>query len=147
MSAHEPALHQARSETDVRKLFSLMVQLRPHLGSADEFVERWKRQVTEGYHLIALYDGVQPRALAGYRLQENLVHGRFLYVDDLVTDAGVRGQGYGERLMTYLRTQAQTLQCGKLVLDTPLSNALGHRFYFRCGLLATSLRFNMPIEI
>jgi hypothetical protein len=31
------------------------------------------------------------------------------------------------------------------VLDTPLTNSLGHRFYFRNGMLATSLRFNMAI--
>jgi ribosomal protein S18 acetylase RimI-like enzyme len=144
--ATELVVHEAGSEADVRRLFSLMVQLRPHLSSADEFVERWKRQAAAGYRLIALFDDGQPQALAGYRVQENLVHGRFLYVDDLVTDAGARGRGYGERLMACLRKQAQVLECGKLVLDTPLGNALGHRFYFRHGLLATSLRFNMPIE-
>ena len=35
--------------------------------------------------------------------------------------------------MAHLRERARALGCGKLVLDTPLSNALGHRFYFRCG--------------
>jgi hypothetical protein len=27
------------------------------------------------------------------------------------------------------------------VLDTPLANVLGHRFYYRNGLLARSIRF------
>ena len=48
---------------------------------------------------------------------------------------------YGERLIVYLLDQARMLGCAKLMLDTPMSNALGHRFYFRCGLLATALRF------
>jgi GNAT superfamily N-acetyltransferase len=83
--------------------------------------------------------------LAGFRVQENLVHGRFLYVDDLVTDSGARGCGYGERLMQHLQEQARLTSCNRLLLDTPMSNCLGHRFYFRCGLLATALRFSLPI--
>jgi hypothetical protein len=31
------------------------------------------------------------------------------------------------------------------VLDSGLANALGHRFYYRHGLLATALRFNLPL--
>lgn len=135
----------AHTAPEVRELFPLMRQLRPHLDSADEFVARWQRQAREGYQLVALYADNKPMALAGYRIQENLVHGRFLYLDDLVSDQHARSKGYGEQMMTYLREQVRTQACSKLVLDTPLSNALGHRFYFRCGMLATSLRFNMAV--
>jgi ribosomal protein S18 acetylase RimI-like enzyme len=78
-------------------------------------------------------------------VQENLVHGRFLYVDDLVTDEALRGSGHGALLLAHLQQEARALGCGKLVLDTPLSNSLGQRFYFRNGLLATALRFNVAI--
>ncbi len=123
----------------------LIVQLRPHLADADEFLERWGRQCKAGYRLVVLRDAGTPVALAGYRLQENLVHGTFLYVDDLVTDARCRSSGYGEQLIRYLQEQAHEAGCSKLVLDTPMSNALGHRFYFRCGLLATALRFSTEV--
>jgi GNAT superfamily N-acetyltransferase len=136
-------LREIDDEAGVRGLYPLMSQLRPHLESADELVERWRRQTGDGYRLIALFDGAQPLALAGFRVQENLVYGRFLYLDDLVTDADTRGHGLGERLMSYLREQARRLECRMLVLDTPLSNALGHRFYFRNGMLASSLRFRV----
>ena len=130
----------------VRKIYPLMAQLRPYLPDADTFIAYWRRQSEVGYRLIALYNQGQAVALAGYRVQENLVYGRFLYVDDLVTDADRRSQGYGERLLQHLRSEAKTMGCAKLVLDTPMSNSLGHRFYFRCGLLATSLRFSIPAE-
>lgn len=147
MSNQNLVLHTVSSEADVRGCFRLMQQLRPHLTSEDEFCDRWRRQAAEGYHLAGLFDGREVVALTGYRVQENLVHGRFLYVDDLVTDAALRSGGYGEQLMAYLRDRANALGCGKLVLDTPLSNSLGHRFYFRCGLLASALRFNVPIKV
>ena len=132
-------------EDGVRRCYPVMSQLRPHLTSEDDFVARWRRQATDGYRLLALLDGPHVIALAGFRVQENLVYGRFLYVDDLVTDECLRSGGHGEQLMARLKQEARALGCGKLVLDTPLSNSLGHRFYFRNGLLASALRFNVAI--
>lgn len=132
-------------EDGVRRCYPVMAQLRPHLASEEEFVARWRRQASEGYRLLALLDGPRVVALAGYRLQENLVHGRFLYVDDLVTDETLRGDGHGGKLMDRLKQEARALGCGKLVLDTALSNSYAQRFYFRNGLLATALRFNITI--
>lgn len=146
MNACTAVLRTVAEEGDVRRCFPLIAQLRPHLVSEAEFVARWRRQTASGYRLVAIFEERQAIALAGFRVQENLVHGRFLYVDDLVTDNARRSGGYGERLMQHMREQAHELGCSKLVLDTPLSNALGHRFYFRCGLLATALRFTTAIQ-
>lgn len=142
-------------EAGVRRCHPVVAQLRPHIPTADELVERWQRQRAEGYRMVALEaeegeggeagKGGRIVAVAGYRVQENLVYGRFLYVDDLVTDAATRGNGHGEQLMDHLKQQAQALGCPRLVLDTPMANALGQRFYFRNGLLATALRFGIPI--
>jgi len=74
------ALRSLSNEADVRGCFRLMQQLRPHLTSEDEFLARWQRQAAQGYLLSGLFDGSAPVALTGYRVQENLVHGRFLYV-------------------------------------------------------------------
>ena len=86
-----------------------------------------------------------PVALAGYRVTENLVHGKFLYVDDLISDQTARGRGYGAQLLDKLKMEGRALGCNKLVLDTGLDNYLAHRFYFRQGLLAQALRFNIPL--
>jgi len=138
-------IQMVEDEAHARRCYPLMVQLRPHLTSEDEFVTRWQRQSLNGYRLLALHAESSILALAGYRTQENLVYGRFLYVDDLVTDASLRSAGHGAALIARLKQDALVLGCAKLVLDTPLSNALGHRFYFRQGLLASALRFSLPI--
>ncbi|HXT09288.1 MAG TPA: hypothetical protein VN715_20415 [Roseiarcus sp.] len=52
------------------------------------------------------------------------------------------GAGFGGALLDRLKQEAAELRCDKLVLDTPMSNFLGHRFYFRQGLLAKALRFS-----
>jgi ribosomal protein S18 acetylase RimI-like enzyme len=136
---------RAVTEADLDSCFPLMRQLRPHLTSAADFRDRWRRQSAEGYRLVALWERDGPIALAGYRVTENLVHGRFLYVDDLVTRADCRRGGLGARLLDHLKAEGRARHCAKLVLDTDLGNGLAHRFYYRQGLLAAALRFNQAL--
>ena len=111
-------------EAEIGACYSLMRQLRPHLSSPEEFIERWRRQAAEGYRILALWqnDDAEPRALAGYRITENLIHGKFLYVDDLVADQSERSRGYGARLLDRLKEEGRAQGCKKLVLDTGLDN-------------------------
>ncbi|WP_225773461.1 GNAT family N-acetyltransferase [Inquilinus sp. Marseille-Q2685] len=138
-------LRPVEDEAAVAACWPLMRQLRPHQDSEAELVARWRRQTAGGYRLAALWRGGRPVALAGFRVQENLVYGPHLYVDDLVTDEAERSFGHGARLMDWLAGEGRASGCARLVLDTPLANVLGHRFYYRCGLLATALRFGLPL--
>lgn len=139
-------LRAVTDDAEVIACFPVMKELRPHLRDASELVERVQRQAQDGYRLVALWQEGAVVALAGYRVQENLVHGRFFYVDDLVTSEKLRSQGHGEMLMDFLKAEASRLGCARLALDTPLDNYLGHRFYFRNGLLARALRFYAPVS-
>lgn len=141
MNAPHSRIVRMEDEAAVRACYPLMAQLRPNLDGADAWVKRWRELADLGYKLCAIDAAGSILALAGYRVQENLVHGRFLYVDDLVTDVSARRAGCGAQLIDHLKAEACLLGCEKLVLDTALSNALGQRFYFRHGLLATALRF------
>jgi GNAT superfamily N-acetyltransferase len=84
--------------------------------------------------------------LAGYRIEENLIHGRFIYVDDLVTEADERGTGLGGRLLDAVAAEGRRTGCARLVLDTALDNVLAHRVYYRQGLLARALHFSREID-
>jgi len=116
--------------------------LRPHLSDARELVERVRRQQAARYRLLAAWRDDAVIGLAGYRLEENLIHGLFVYVDDLVTTEAARRSGIGARLLDAVAAEGRRLGCARLVLDTGLDNVLAHRFYHRQGLLARALRFS-----
>ena len=139
-------LRHAETEAEIRACFPVMRQLRPRLQIPEDFLDIVMLQRGQGYRLLALWDDGKPVALAGYRRLDNLIHGRFLYVDDLITDAEGRGQGHGERLLRALCELGRTEGCQRLVLDTALANALAQRFYFRSGLLAKGLHFCMELQ-
>lgn len=133
------------SEQDYQACFNVMRELRPHLADAATFIAQVRRQAGHGYRLLAAWQDNLIKGLAGYRIQENLLYGRFLYVDDLVAASDARRYGLGGMLIDALRKEAQRQGCAHFVLDTALGNALGQRFYFRQGLLAKGLHFSQPL--
>ncbi|CAB3623819.1 MAG: GNAT family N-acetyltransferase [Achromobacter sp.] len=126
----------------LRACFPVMRELRPHLADERDFADRVARMRDEHYALLAVWEDDAPVALAGYRFQENLIYGRFLYVDDLVVTERSRGARHGAALLQALERMAREAGCAKLVLDTGLANALAQRFYFRQGLLTGAMRFS-----
>jgi ribosomal protein S18 acetylase RimI-like enzyme len=142
----EIALRHAETEVEVAACFPVMVLLRPHLRDAAELVARVARQRAEGYRILAAWRDPDPVALAGYRITENLIHGRFIYVDDLVTAEEARRGGLGAQLIDAVAAEGLAAGCKRLVLDTALDNVLAHRFYYRQGLLARALRFSREID-
>jgi ribosomal protein S18 acetylase RimI-like enzyme len=139
-------LRHADTDADVIACFDVMRQLRTQLHTPEELVARVATQRAQGYRLLAIWENGKPVALAGYRCLDSMFHGRFIYVDDLITDADGRGRGHGERLLEELRTLGRAENCQQLVLDTGLGNALAQRFYFRAGLLARGLHFSMDLQ-
>jgi ribosomal protein S18 acetylase RimI-like enzyme len=139
-------LRHAETDREVAACFRVMALLRPHLSTAKELVTRVARQRAAGYRILAAWRDDLPLALAGYRVEENLIHGRFIYVDDLVTAENERGSGLGARLLAAVAAEGQRDGCARLVLDTALDNVLAHRFYYRQGLLARALRFSRAID-
>ncbi|MGZ9712348.1 GNAT family N-acetyltransferase [Glaciimonas sp. GNP009] len=121
--------------------FPIMQELRPHLQDAQLFTAQIERQRTQGYRLLAAYKHNEILGLAGYRLQENLIYGEFIYIDDLVVTARLQRSGVGGELLEAVRQEAIGSGCAHFVLDTALHMALAQRFYFRHGLLARGMHF------
>jgi GNAT superfamily N-acetyltransferase len=133
------------SDQDYQASFDVMRELRPRLTDAATFTARARRQAEQGYRLLAAWQDDQVKALAGYRFQENLLYGRFLYVDDLVTASDARGHGLGAKLIDALREEGRRQGCTNFVLDTGIGNVLAQRFYFRQGLLAMGMHFRQSL--
>ena len=121
--------------------FQLMKILRLHLDTLENFSNQIKRQWEKDYTLLGLWIENDLVGLAGYRLTENLLYGRFLYVDDLVVKPDLQSKGYGAQLLEHVRNIAISKECDHFVLDTGLHMPLAQRFYFRNGLLAKGMHF------
>jgi GNAT superfamily N-acetyltransferase len=126
-------------------VFEVMKELRPHL-SLDQFRELYERAMPEGYRVAAVFDGDECRAAAGYRIATNLVNGKHLYIDDLVTADAWRSHGYGRLLNKYLVERARNDGCGSIQLDSAVHRGDAHRFYFRERYRITSFHFERHFD-
>jgi GNAT superfamily N-acetyltransferase len=134
----------AETDFEIAYCFRLMQQLRPHI-SATDFVERVKEQVMSGYRLAYLRSGDDVVSLIGFRILENLAWGRFLYVDDLVTDEQHRRRGYATILLTWVERIAREQSCQQLHLDSGLSRKSAHQFYKSQNLVMKSFHFSTVV--
>jgi GNAT superfamily N-acetyltransferase len=116
-----PVFHHAETPIDIAACFAVMRELRPHLPSVDEFVSRVQRQARDGYRLLAASIDDQIVGLAGYRVQENLIHGRFVYVDDLIVAASGRRAGIGALLLDRVSEECRRRQARGLRFSMPVS--------------------------
>jgi len=134
----------ATTNEEIRSCHPVMRQLRPAYGP-DELVAKIRRQEPDGYRLALLIDEGEVVAVAGYRISENLAWGKFLYVDDLVTDAERRSKGYGRRLLEWLAATAREAACDELHLDSGVQRFGAHRFYLLQGMNITSHHFQLGL--
>jgi len=147
MAPGEFHLNHATEPADILACLPLLRELRPHLGSDSAVLAQIQRQAQQGYRLLVLRRGGEAVACAGYRISENLVRGRFLYVDDLVAAARERSRGHGERLLNALFAEARDRDCRWLVLDSGVTNVGAHRFYLRHRLEITAFHFAAPLAL
>lgn len=139
-------LRHVHGPDELTACFPVISLLRPRLENVHEWVDRVSEMATEGYRVLAAWQGDRVVALAGYRITENLIHGRFLYVDDLVTAEDARGKGLGAALLKELSTIGVDEYCGRLVLDTAATNENARRFYKREGLTDAVIGFVKQLE-
>lgn len=135
----------AKTDEEIMKCFDVMSQLRIHLDK-QSFFDRVKRQYQQGYMLAYVIDKKHIVSVAGFRFMENLFLGKFMYIDDLITDANSRSKGYGDKLIDFLVSYAKTHGCKAVDLDSGVHRFDAHRFYMRKGMIISDHHFSLALE-
>jgi GNAT superfamily N-acetyltransferase len=130
--------------------FAAMYQLRPHIGSVDDFVAQVNGfQRPEGYRLVASFAGDDARPLAvsaaGFRRLHTLAWGDVLYIDDLVTLEAHRGRGHASRLLHWVLKEARRLGCAQVHLDSAAHRHPAHRLYLSEGYHIAAFHFSRGV--
>ena len=139
------SVKQVYTDVDIEKCFPVMSQLRPQLVAA-EFTSQVRSQMQQGYRLACVMDKDVVVAVAGYRISQSLAWGKFLYVDDLVTDEGRRSQGIGKQLLHWLIDEAKRNGCAEFHLDSGTQRKDAHRFYEREGMELLAYHYKLPAQ-
>jgi GNAT superfamily N-acetyltransferase len=117
--------------------------LRPQLPA--DYSAAMARVFASGGRLVVATQDDVVLGLAVWRVLENTMFGRFLYVDDLVTDSALRSRGVGKALLSRCEAIAVERGCREFVLDSGVQRAPAHRFYFREGLAVRAFNFGKSL--
>ncbi len=132
---------KALTDQDIEDCYDVMAELRPHLVRTN-FVALVRSMQDEGFQLAYIKSNGVVSAVAGYRICTNLLMGKHLYVDDLVTAEACRSQGLGEELLNWLRGLAASSGCQWFHLDSGTHRGRAHKFYFKQGFTIASYHFS-----
>lgn len=138
-------IYIASNDKDIEESFSLMIQLRPGYND-EQYLNQIQKQQKTGYRLALIKTDSQVVAAAGFRILENLVYGKFMYVDDLITDENNRSKGYGDKLFDFLIKAAKKEGCKQLHLDSGVQRFEAHRFYLRKKMSITAHHFGITLK-
>lgn len=98
------------------------------------------------YTLLGAFQDGRCVAVMGYRVLFDFVHGKHLYVDDLVVTEKCRSMGIGADLLRQAEKVAQAENCQGLRLCTGMENETGKRFYERQGWEPRSVAYKKKNE-
>jgi GNAT superfamily N-acetyltransferase len=131
--------------SQIKRCAPVLRELRTFL-TEDQIIDRVQHQMTEGYRLACVEKGGVVCSVAGYRIVHNLVYGKFLYVDDLVTRADQKRTGYAGQLIEWLCDHARDQGCASLVLDSGVQRFEAHRFYLGHRMDITAHHFALKLD-
>lgn len=130
ISALQNDTANVRSEVNELQLcFQVLQELRTHL-TYESFLQIYaEAHKHEGYQIITAKKNKNIIGLMGFRILHDFVHGKHLYIDDLVSTHAERSNGVGSALLQHAEKIAMQQGCTGLRLCTGVENELGKKFY------------------
>jgi GNAT superfamily N-acetyltransferase len=127
------SLVKANSSQELERFYPVMKELRTNLSFNDFLHLYEKAHQADGYEVVGFESQGRIVAVMGYRVLHDLVHGKHLYIDDLVSTETQRSKGFGAKLLAHAEKLAKEFSCKGLRLCTGIENEAGKKFYERNG--------------
>lgn len=131
--------------------FAALSVLRPLLNDITGFVEQVNQvQRAQGYRLIGIFEEGKANAVAvcGFREETNLVSGRHIHIDDIVTVPQSRQRGYARLMLNEVERIARANNIHQVQIDSNVSpeRTLAHRTYFQNGFAIHAYHFVKELD-
>ncbi|HPI41306.1 MAG TPA: GNAT family N-acetyltransferase [Pseudobdellovibrionaceae bacterium] len=143
---NELSLVRANGQNDLERFYPVMKELRKDLSYQDFLSLYEKAHEADSYEVVGLEDQGKIIAVMGYRILYDFVHGKHLYIDDLVSTESQRSKGLGAKLLNYAEELAIKHSCKGMRLCTGIENEQGKKFYDRNGWNLRSVAYKKKLN-
>jgi len=148
---YDPAMSDIREvpQGETHRVAPALLELRTNAGPLERLIERVDAQRAAGYRVVGAFEEGEEdaQAVIGFKVTENLVWGRYLYIEDVVTRHSGRGKGHAPALMSWVLDAGRAEGCASVHLNsgTAPDRRGAHRFYFNSGLGIVAHHFAMDL--
>ncbi|TQV87101.1 GNAT family N-acetyltransferase [Aliikangiella coralliicola] len=131
-----------KSDQELSEVAEILLQLRPQYAK-EKLIAQIKEQQESGYQIVYIELDGKVSSVAGFVTGQKLGWGKYLYIDDLVTNESQRSTGAGSFLINWFKDYAAELGCEQLHLDSGVQKFPAHRFYLRERFKISSHHFSI----
>jgi ribosomal protein S18 acetylase RimI-like enzyme len=124
--------------SDAARIVALIHQMGPGSDLTEDYIPHYLSGTERGILLACIDEEIA--GLLSYSVRADLYHaGNCVLIEELVVDAGARGQGIGGKLLDALIEKAEGLGCKELSLAVMPDNEAAIRLYKQHGLVEEAL--------
>lgn len=132
----------ADSHSNIEGIATVLQQLRTQFPVAyikTQVIEQMK----DGYNIAYIEENDEIVCVGGFVFGQKLAWGKYLYIDDLVTNEHARSKSAGATMVNWLKEYAKSNGCQQLHIDSGVQRYMAHKFYLREGFIIASHHFSM----
>lgn len=134
----------AKNDDEILQCFDIMKQLVNSINK-NNFLLQVKRKYEMGYRLVFLKINNEVVSIIGTRIYEYFGCGKFLIIDDFITDKDKRGKGYGKKIFNWVKKFVKENQCSQIQLDSSIELYKAHKFYMNMGMNISHHHFSITL--
>lgn len=135
----------AETLEEIAATWPVMHQLRPNLDAEAYLAQVLRLQAERDFKLARMTVDGAVVAVAGLRFGEWLHGGRYLEIEDFVTDEHCRSRGHGDRFFDWIAALGRERGCRHLRLLSGVHREAAHRFYRRKGMSQDAYYFSLDL--
>ena len=132
------------TEEEIKYCYEIMHQIREDL-SKNEFLLAISEQIKNGYQVVYVTENNQIICVAGFTISHKLALGKYLYIEDFVTDKSVKFFEAGKALFDFIKIYAKQQKCNSIHLDSLIQREEAHKFYLSQNMHIDSHHFSLKI--
>ena len=131
---------------ELSQCYEVLKELRSGLSLEDFHLVYSQAKERDQFTLVAIFRGRECIAVMGLRVLYDFIHGKHLYIDDLVVTETQRSKGLGKNLLGYAELLASQQACNGLRLCTGSAALSAQDFYQANGWESRAVVFKKGLK-
>ena len=137
-------IRELSSVEEMCSVYPIMAQMYDNMSSK-QYEDLIKSRHGSGYRMLGVYEDGKCIAAAGFWIGIRFYCGKFIQIDNLVTDTQYRSKGVGGKILNWVKKLGKKEGCKRVLLDSYVENFDAHQFFYREGFIIRGYHFNCDI--